>query len=108
MVEWPNVTPVQYFCSGFDHACISCKFLLLTRKPDKIRFCNVYYLLYEHIKRFVWIYDDIFDCKGRIGNRYKLMIINVFCRCTIAEKRISQQFFFAIYFSIIECTSISQ
>ena len=71
MVEWPNVTPVQHFCSGFDHACISCKFLLwiqiLTRKPDKIRFCNVYYLLYEHIKR-LFEYMMIFSTvRGGLG-----------------------------------------
>ena len=39
--KWPNTTPVQHCCSGFDHANLVSSFLGSKYLP-KIRFSNVY------------------------------------------------------------------
>ena len=46
--KWPNVSPVQHFCSGFKHANLVSFFLWFNLLP-KIRFSNVYFYKYEHL-----------------------------------------------------------
>ena len=48
--KWPNVTPVQHFCSSFDHANLVSSFRGSKNLP-KIIFSTVYF--FEHLKRFV-------------------------------------------------------
>ena len=67
MMKWPNVTPVQHFCSGFDHAnhvSSSHGFIYLPK-----RLSNVYTFEYEHSKRFVRIDDNISAYNRKIGNQ---------------------------------------
>ena len=66
--KWPNDTPVQHFCSGFDHANLVSSFRGSKFFP-KIGFSNVYIFEYEHSKRFVRKDDNIFVYKRRIGYR---------------------------------------
>ena len=66
--KWPNVTPVQHFCSGFDHANLVSSFHGSKFLP-KIRFSNnVYFFEYEYIKRYVLKDDNIFAFKLKTGN----------------------------------------
>ena len=51
ITEWPNVTSVQHFCSGFDQANLVSSFRGSKYFP-KIWFSNVYFFEYEHLKRF--------------------------------------------------------
>ena len=50
--KWPKVTPVQHLCSCFDHANLVNSFRG-SKYLRKIRFCNVYFFQYEHLKNFV-------------------------------------------------------
>ena len=63
----PNVTPVQHFCSGFDHASLVSSFRGFKYLPklDSV----MCFLEYEHLKRFVWKDDNIFVFKRKIGNQ---------------------------------------
>ena len=50
--KWPNVTPVQHFCSGFDHANLVSPFHGYKYLP-KFIFSIVYFFEYGHLKCFV-------------------------------------------------------
>ena len=52
MKKWPNVTPAEHFCSGFDHANLVSSFRGPKYSPQ-IRISNVYFFEYEYLKRFV-------------------------------------------------------
>ena len=61
----------------------------------------MYFLEYEHFKRFVWKEDNIFAYKledWQSGKFSKLAVIGAFCRCAMAEKRISLHIFFLVIF----------
>ena len=49
--KWLNVTPVQHFCSGFDHENLFSVVPNIYQKLDSIS--NVYFFEYEHLKHFV-------------------------------------------------------
>ena len=44
--KWPNVTPVQHFCSGFDHAKLARSFRGSKYLPQ-----YDFFFEYEHLKR---------------------------------------------------------
>ena len=50
--KWPNITSVQHFCSGFDHANLESSFRVSKYLP-KIGFSNVYFFEYERLKHFL-------------------------------------------------------
>ena len=50
--KWPNVSPVQHFCSGFDQANVVSVFWF--QFLPKIRFSNVYIYKYEHLKNVLF------------------------------------------------------
>ena len=66
--KWPNVSPVQHFCSGFKHANLVSFFLWFNLLP-KIRFSNVYFYKYEHlhVKRVVYKDNNVSPISGRLG-----------------------------------------
>ena len=41
--KWPNIIPVQHYCSGFGHANLLC-FFRCSKYLPKIRFSDVYLL----------------------------------------------------------------
>ena len=60
--KWPNVLPVQHFCTGFDHVNLVSFFCGSNFLP-KIRFSKVYFYKYVHLKRW-WFFSPI---SGRLG-----------------------------------------
>ena len=48
MIKWPNFTPIQDFCSGFEHTN-----RVSSNIYQKFDLRNVYIFEYEQIKRFV-------------------------------------------------------
>ena len=48
--KWPNITPVQHFCSGFDHASlVHVSSLRGSKYLPNIKFSNMYVFAYEHL-----------------------------------------------------------
>ena len=63
--KWPNVSPVQHFCSGFDHTNLV--FFPWFKFLPKIWFNKVYFYNYEHVKCFVLKGHNVSPICGRLG-----------------------------------------
>ena len=90
----PNVTPVQHFRSAFDHANFVSSFRGSKSLPKLNSVMFFYFFKYEHLKRFVWNYDN--NCAWESGT-FRIGGDWCFCRCAMAEKWIRQHIFFSAF-----------
>ena len=94
----PNVTPVQHFCSGFDHANLVSSFRGFKYLPKLDSVMHIFYNISTQNVLFEKMIIFLSTSGSGSGTFSELAVICAFCRFALAEKRIREQiYFFGIF-----------